>query len=127
MPDEPTPAAMDKKPKPQFGCKIMNQDGSTGRIVTDWFKIANDDRSWCYVMYDHQAGYCHIVEYAVFILPEGHPHYDQKINVIVESPIATVESQAKRIEELEQQLESCEKAESQARAEAMFSSPAHAN
>lgn len=55
---------------------------ANGRIVSDWFKINGDDRSWCYVMYENEAGHTHMVEYAQFFLQEGHQHYDQKIDIV---------------------------------------------
>ena len=86
--------------KPVFGCKICRHRASNrvGRIVSDWFKIPSDDRSWCYVMYENEAGYTHLVEYAQFFLPEGHQHYDEKIDVI-ENPVGTLEAQNKKMRE----------------------------
>jgi len=95
-----TPIEPKAEKKPVFGCKICRHraPNRVGRIVSDWFKIPWDDRSWCYVMYENEAGHTHMVEYAEFFLPEGHQHYDLKIDVL-ENPVGTLEAQNKKMKE----------------------------
>jgi hypothetical protein len=67
--------------KPHRGARIRrNRDGKEGFIVTDFFTV--DFCTCCYLMYDNEAGYTHMAQYAEFTLPEGHQHYDMKLDVL---------------------------------------------
>lgn len=67
--------------KPQRGSRIRRKrNDKEGFIVTDFFTV--DFCTCCYVMYDNEAGYTHMAQYPEFTLPEGHQHYDLKIDVL---------------------------------------------